>query len=178
MKDARYDHLFDMYECGYYAQKPCEGDFNGDGRTGHILIDGHLNTPTELPPEVVDDRQDVFRLKVFSLDNTLRTHMAVREDTGGARLLVWEGVRTESGRRITPVSLVYAWRDGKLSEVEAVAVDREILSAMRARDDAGTWMEWVIYRMLKWPSRVIYGLLIIAAAMLYRRHRRAAMPLP
>ena len=51
--------------------------------------------------------------------------------------------------------------------------DKEILSAMAARDDAGTLPEWVIYNVLAWPSRLVYVSLFVVAALVYHRYRRA-----
>jgi hypothetical protein len=60
-----------------------------------------------------------------------------------------------------------------LSEVAPAEIDKEILSAMAARDDAGTFNKWVVYYLLAWPVRVVYLLLLLVAVLSYRKNLRA-----
>jgi hypothetical protein len=76
------------------------------------------------------------------------------------------------------VNTVYAWDGKSLSEIAPARTDEEILSAMAARDDAGTFPEWVIYRVLAWPVRLVYASLFVAAALVYRKYRRAESLIP
>lgn len=176
-RDSRYSQLIEDYECGYYGEKPCEPDLNGDGRTGRIEIKSRGDAQAELPPELIDIGQELVRLNAFSLDNTLRTHVAVRSEAGKARLLIWEGVQAERKPR-TPVAVVYTFDGAGLSEVQPSAGDRAILAAMAARDDSGTWFRWVIFHLLIWPVRVIYISLFIVTAIVYRKNRRAVANAP
>ena len=149
--------------------QPCKADFDGDGRLTHIEVKRHHDAPVELPPQFVGNEEKAV-LKVFSLDNTLRTHVAVRNEMGHARLIVYDGSMGPSNR--TVVNAVYAWDGRKLSETAAAPADKEILSAMAARDDAGTFNQWVLYYLVKWPLRLVYVSLFVVAALLYRRHSR------
>ena len=45
---------------------------------------------------------------------------------------------------------------------------------MAARDDTGTFHQWVIYYLLAWPTRVVYVSLFLAAALVYRKYWRSA----
>jgi hypothetical protein len=171
LRDSRYSRLIEDYECGYYG-KPCEPDLNGDGQKGRIEIKYRGDALAQLPPELTDEKQELIQLNAFSLDNTLRTHVALRSEAGKARILIWEGTQTQRQPR-TPVAVVYAFEGARLSEVQASAIDRAIFTAMAARDDSGTWFRWAIFRALIWPVRLVYILLLIAAAILYYKRRRA-----
>ena len=165
VRNSRYSQLIEDYECGYYGEKPCEPDLNGDGQKGRIEIKYRGDAPAKLPPELTDEKQELLQLNAFSLDNTLRTHVAVRSEAGKARVLIWEGVQTQRQPR-TPVAVVYAFENARLTEVQASASEKAIFAAMAARDDSGTWFRWAIFRLLVWPVRVVYVLLFIAAAVL------------
>ena len=170
LRDSRYSSLIEEFECGYYREtRPCKADFDGDGRLTHIEVKRHHDAPVELPPQFVGNEEKAV-LNVFSLDNTLRTHVAVRNDLGQARLIVYDG-SMGPGKKIV-VNAVYAWDGHKLSEAAPMKADQEILSAMAARDDAGTFNQWVLYYLVKWPLRLVYVSLFVVAALLYRRHSR------
>ena len=173
MMYARHGRLRATYECGYSDQPPCVADFDGDGRPTSIQISHRSDKQVELPPVFVGRGQELARLNAFSMDNTFRTHVAVRGGASGARLLVYDGARWR-GRELTPpVRAVYAWDGEKLAEVGPAEIDTEILSAMEARDDTGTFDWWITYRLLTWPVRVVYGLSFVLVSLLYIRHRRA-----
>jgi len=70
------------------------------------------------------------------------------------------------------VNTVYAWNGTGLSEIAPAKIDEEILSAMAARDDAGTFPQWVLYYLVAWPGRLVYASLLVAAALAYRKYRR------
>ena len=168
LRDSRYNTLLQEFECGYYGEtQPCKADFDGDGRLTHIEVKRHHDAPVELPPQFVGNEEQAV-LKVFSLDNTLRTHVAVRNEMGRARLIVYDASMGPINRKV--VNAVYAWDGHKLSETAAAPADKEILSAMAAREDAGTFNQWVLYYLVKWPLRLVYVSLFVVAALLYRRH--------
>lgn len=97
--------------------------------------------------------------------------MGVRNESGRARLIIYDATGWPEQR--TMVNTVYAWNGTSLSEIVPAKADKEILSAMAARDDAGTFAEWVIYYLLAWPGRLVYASLFVAAALVYRKYRRA-----
>ena len=173
--DRRYSQLVENYECGY-GGKPCEPDFNGDGRPGRLEIKYRHDAPSELPPEVIDGTQELLRLHAFSMDNTARTHVAVKNEAGKARLLIWEGIQRKDPPA-SPVAIVYGFDGTGLFEVHSSNDDRAILAAMAARDDSGTWPEWVVFRLLVWPTRFGYVVLLLVGFLIYRKRIRPPLGL-
>jgi hypothetical protein len=170
-RDYRYSQLIQKYECGYLPEQSCQADFDGDGHGTHIEINARAYAPIELPPRFVGNRQELMRLNIFSQDNTSRTHLAVRPEAHPARLLIYDGA-SRFDQKLT-LNLVYAWNGEELVESTPDATDRQILSAMAARDDTGTLNQWVIYWLLRWPVRIGYALLFILIWVLYRSGGRA-----
>jgi hypothetical protein len=169
LRNYRYSQLIEKYECGYLQEQPCRADFDGDARLTHIDVKRRHDAPVEVPPRFSGNEPEVV-LNVFSLDNTSRTHVGVRNESGLARLIIYDATRWPGSR--TLIDKVYAWNGNGLSEIAPARTDEEILSAMAARDDAGTFPEWVIYYLLAWPGRLVYASLFVAAALVYRRYRR------
>jgi hypothetical protein len=167
--DSRYSRLIQKYECGYLPEQPCKADFDGDGQFTHIEVNRRHDAPVELPPRFAGNEREVV-LNAYSIDNSSRTHVAVRNDAGHARLIIYDGTRWSAGK--ISVNAVYAWNGSSLAETAPTETDKEILSAMAARDDAGTFPEWVIYYVLAWPSRLVYVSLFVVAALVYRKYRR------
>ena len=162
-KNYRYNRLVREYECAYPEQSMCQADFDGDGRPTVIQIIPHADAYVELPPKFPEGSQGLLRLNVRDIDNTDKTHVAVRTEMGKARLLIYDG----------SVRVVYAWDGEKLAEYPQTAIDKEILSAMAAVDVTGTFEQWLIYLLLMWPLRIGYILLFVVAVVSYRRRRRA-----
>jgi hypothetical protein len=171
-KDLRYSQTIRKYEC---VQDNCAADFDGDGRTGNLLIDR-----TSPPPSgsysarqawlvVNDSQRELLRLPFSYADSTLRTHVAIRNETGGARLLIFD--HTTEGKRIRQV---FAWDGKQMVQVEPSTADQEILAALSARDDAGSWNDWALYRSLSLPILVAYYVLFAGIVSLFSilRHRR------
>jgi sensor domain CHASE-containing protein len=124
----------------------------------------------EVPPSFVGSEPEVV-FNSYSIDNTSRTHVAVRDGSGHARLIIYDGTRWPAQK--IAVNAVYAWNGNRLSEIAPAEADKEILAAMAARDDAGTFPQWVIYYLLAWPGRLVYVSIFVAAALVYRKQRRA-----
>jgi hypothetical protein len=168
-RDARHNHLIENYECGYPGEKPCVGDFAGNGQTTRIRLSPQMDARLELPPLMIEGAPE-FVLKIFSMDNTARTHVAVRHENGRARLIIYDGIQV--GQEAKPVRVVYAWDGKKLAEIAPAEIDQQILAAMAARDDSGTLSSWIIYFLLKWPLRMVYLLLLFAVGTIYLKRRR------
>ena len=175
LRNHRYSWLIKEYECGYLPEQPCRADFDGDGRLTHIDVKSRHDAPVEVPPRFSGSEAEVV-LNVFSQDNTSRTHVGVRNESGGARLIIYDATGWPAGE--TLVNSVYAWNGKSLSEIAPASTDKEILSAMAARDDAGTFPNWVIYYVLAWPGRLVYASLFLAAVFVYRKYRRAESRIP
>jgi hypothetical protein len=175
LRNYRYSRLIEEYECGYLLEQPCRADFDGDGRLTQIEVKRRHDAPVEAPPRFSGIEPEVV-LNVFSQDNTSRTHVGVRNESGRARLIIYDATRWPGER--TLVNSVYAWNGKSLVEIAPAMTDQEILSAMAARDDAGTLSEWVIYYLLAWPGRFVYASLFVVAALVYRKYRRAERLIP
>ena len=175
LRNSRYSRLIEEYECGYLPERPCSGDFDGDSQLTHIEVKPRRDAPVEVPPPFSGIESEVV-LNVFSQDNTSRTHVGVRNESGRARLIIYDATRWPGER--TLVNSVYAWNGNSLAEIAPTVADQEILSAMAARDDAGTFPEWIIYRLLAWPGRLLYASLFVAAALVYRKYRQAEKLIP
>jgi hypothetical protein len=155
-KDRRNEELFRRHECGYYSA--CAADFDRDGGgarfefeacrsvVGHCLVIG-------------EGGREVLRLPFHNTDNTLRTHLALREAEGATRLLVYDG----AGRR-DPLRAVFAWGDGKLVERAPDSLDLEIMDAMAAYDDTGGLNERVFRDIARAARFVVHYLLLVVLA--------------
>ena len=60
-------------------------------------------------------------------------------------------------------------------EAQPSSADQEILAALSARDDAGSWNYWVLYRSFRMPILIVYYviLVIIVAWLTLRRARNS-----
>jgi hypothetical protein len=134
-KDLRYSQTITKYEC---VQDNCAADFDADGRTGNLLIDRTSSPPSgsysarQAWIVVNDSHRELLRLPFSYADSTLRTHVAIRNEIGRARLLIFDH-RTEG----KPIRQVFAWDGKQMVQVEPSTTDQEILAALSARDDAG-----------------------------------------
>jgi hypothetical protein len=118
---------------------------------------------------VNDSHRELIRLPFSYADSTLRTHVAIRNETGGARLLIFD--HTTEGK---PIRQVFAWDGKQMVQVQPSAADQEILVALGAHDDAGSWNDWALYRSLRIPVLVGYYVLLagILGLLIILRHRR------
>ncbi len=136
-KDERYTQAINNYEC---VRDNCSADFDGDGRTGNLLIDRMSPPPSgsysarQAWLVVNDSHRELLRLPFSYADSTLRTHVAIRNEIGGAHLLIFD--HTIEGK---PIRQVFAWNGKQMTQVQPSAADQEILAALGARDDAGSW---------------------------------------
>jgi hypothetical protein len=121
-QEATYEHLRERYECLPYA--PCAGDFDGDGQNGYVKIDRATQDDRWLV--AIDSNRELLRIPYTSVDNSLRTHMALRDDTIPARLLIFDRS-----------SQAYAMAGAVLAPVAPDVVDREILAALATQDERG-----------------------------------------
>ncbi|MDQ2973927.1 MAG: hypothetical protein M3R69_00790 [Acidobacteriota bacterium] len=165
-RDTHYDETVNAYEC---QREMCQADFNGDGIIGVVeQKDVDPGKPSNRVLTVMDDGQEMLQLPYSYVDGTLRTHAAIRTEAGKARLLIFDGTKGKTG----VVRTVFAWNGQKLSETAPSIDDLTILNAMAARDDAGTWSEWALFRAFSVPLLIGYYLLLlgvlIGAGLSYR----------
>ncbi len=154
-RDTHFDEVVNQYEC--HGEK-CEADFDGDGIAGYVeqTMDDSA-APSNRLLVVFDNNQELLRLPYRYIDGTFRTHVAIRNDSGKARLLIFDVSFTTK----RPVKTVYAWNGQKMVEVPPRDMDGEILAAMAARDDAGSWNNWAFFRAFALLILIGYYLLII-----------------
>lgn len=169
--DRHYDDVLagirDAEECTY---QPCELDFDGDGIAGLLKIDGVL--PAEYYDSwlvATENGQEILRLPHRRLDNTLRTHVGIRSEGNGARLIVYDHIKLPG----PPLTAVFAWNGERLVQITPSDEDQDILNAMSARDDAGRFTLWVAYRTLRVPALTVYYIVWgICAWLVVRREKR------
>jgi hypothetical protein len=165
VRDEHYDEIVANYEC---QDGRCEADFNGDGVSGRVEPLANSVGSQERSIVITEAGRQLALLPYWSIDGTFRTHVAVRKDEMGARLIVFDG--TQGQDKIS--SLVFVWKDGAMVPVTPHGVDREILSAMAARDDAGSWNQWALYRTVSIPALVAYYFFLAGIAIGFViRHR-------
>lgn len=165
--------LKNMYEC---QKDVCEADFDGNGVLEQVVIEraNSLNVPQKSWLVVTDDGgRELLRLPYAYLDNTLRTHVALQKGTANkSQLLIFDG----TGGRQNTISAVYQWQNGGMIMVTPVGIEKDILTAMAAHDDAGMWQWWSLYRAFSIPILIGYYLLLIASILMgftFHRKRRS-----
>jgi hypothetical protein len=168
-KDRRYDVVLegplDAQECIHSA---CQIDFDGDGLPGSLIID--QGSPAEYYDSwlvVKESNREVLRLPHRRIDNTLRTHAAVRVERGKAHLIVYDHIKPPG----PPINAVFAWNGERMVQIPPSKEEEEILEAMDARDDAGNFNRWVIYRTAVTPLLILYYV-SIATFIVWRLYRR------
>ena len=174
-KDIYYEITVRQYEC---MESGCKADFNGDGTLGQLVYDSTTPAPKdEINGDqqwlvVTDNGQEALRLPYRYVDNTLRTHAAIHNQLGIARLLIYDRVSTEF-----PIpNGVFSWNGSRMVPASPTDKEKSILSALAARDDTGSWNNWVIYRILRLPIIIIYYLpLIIIVRRLLKREEFRGM---
>jgi len=153
-RDALYDQLANSYECN---RDVCDADFDGDGIPGRLERTDPSPTSSERWLKIVEGNQELLRLRYENVDETFRTHVALRSESGRTRLLLFDGTLGQSN----VVSVVFSWDGAKMTQIPPSKNDREILAAMSARDGAGTWTRWVFFRTFSLPVLLAYYALLI-----------------
>jgi hypothetical protein len=169
-KDLRYSVIIWLYECKHDV---CEADFDGDGSSGKTFIDHTTPPPQPKIPAfqgwlVVTDRgRELARLPYRYIDNTIRTHVAVHSEYGRPRLLIYDQIKMG----VAPPNGVYGWDGVQISRTQPTEFEKDILAAMAARDDMGSWNKWAFYRLLRIPIFLIYYLPLIVTLIRLKRKR-------
>lgn len=161
-QEATYARLRERYECLPHAS--CAGDFDGDEKNGYVNTTPFIST---MHPErwviVSDSDREILRLPYTFTDDSMRTHVALRDDTVPARLLIFD----HSSR-------AYAISGSALAPVTPDAVDQEILAAMAAQDTYGNFEYRLMLRFAIIFGGAGYDLLVvcIAAGVFFIRRLR------
>ena len=172
-KYARHDQLVRLAECYPF---PCAADFNGDGSPDRLaLIQKNPTDDFNWSLAVLDGDRELFAIPYDGTDGTFRTHAAVYKPTQVEvpHLLIYDGASRQRLRT------AFAWNGEKMQEVEASTLEQEILSAMSARDDTGSWHQWVMWRLASEVLLPIYCLLaggvLILFSIFWRRKKREVL---
>jgi hypothetical protein len=148
-KDLWDSMLVNVYEVRDSLQT---ADFDSDGLPGEILFEPNSDEPKgngEWPRTAAfvvirDHGQEVMRFPYRHLDGTRRTHVAVNSTTQPTRVLIYDRL----GGAYPPPNGVFAWNGQAMGQVPPAALDEEILDAMAATDDTGTWNLWAGLRLV------------------------------
>jgi hypothetical protein len=156
-----YDRLARLYEL-YPLPATC--DFDGDEEPGALRA--IASERRSGPPDtavVVDGGRELLRIPYHHTDGTCRTHVALCADGRHARLLVFDG-----GRSATPYArAAYRLVDREFKRTAPTPDDEEVLSALAAGDDWGTFNQWCVYRFLRLPALLMClgaGIVLVIAS--------------
>jgi hypothetical protein len=172
LKYAREDELVARFECE--PPTKCIVDFNSD--TVPAQFEVSLAEAVSGSLLVFDGGREILRLPYDHTDGTLRTHMAIRNESGQPRLLTYDGASQQP-----PQSGAYAWNGDKLVLVSPTAIDREIISAMAGHDDSGGWNERALFRPVKRMALLVgyyFVLAFVVGIVLFKRRRSVPIAAP
>ena len=159
----RYAKLRNLYEC---TPRSCRLDLDGNGNRESVLI----TSPTDGREELIllEGNETILRLPYQYTDGTFRTHMAVRAEGGRDRLLIFDGLRHSPALR-----KAFVWTGTKVEQLDVSALDEDIVNAMAARDDAGTFSTWVAFQLITLSLLTVYYL-IVGAYFLWSHTQKGA----
>lgn len=167
-RDRRFESLRQQYEC---FSRPCLIDIDGDSVAEELAV--QLTDSDKKPHDWIllkDGTNELLRLPYHLTDGTLRTHLAIRSDKPGPRLLVFDGARSFGIGRA-----VFRWDGNQVAAIEPDSLDEEILSAMAADDDAGTRSGWTLFRLQRRVLYLILGFGILATGLIVFRKSRVSI---
>ncbi len=148
--DKRYDDVLDIYEC---PRDVCAADFNGDGISQRLIVNRESPSSVEGSVSVTrNNGQELLRLPYRHIDNTLRMHIGIRGGSTKTHLIIYDQLKGD-GRTF---NTVFEWDGEKMAQVPPSEDDQEVLYAMAARDDAGGFNKWVLFRISKTPVLLCY----------------------
>ena len=173
-KYARHDELVKMAECYPF---PCAADFNGNGTLDRLdVVQKNPHDRFDWWLTIADGERELFSIPYDSTDNTFRTHAAIYKpaQVEVPHLLIYDGASRQR------INAVFAWDGEKMREIEASSLEREILSAMAARDDTGSWHRWVMWSLASTFLLPIYclvaGGILILFGIYWLRKGRPTLP--
>jgi hypothetical protein len=183
-RGERHNEMVSKYE-RYCLETPCEADFNGNGKKDLLIVDRKTPPSPGFDSWLVatEDGRELLRLPHWFKDGSFRTHIAIRNESGGDRLLVFDGTHMLPGSSSAPASLVFAWNGQQMVNAQPTDLDHDILTALATRDDSGTFHYWILYEFVRLPVLAVYYLLLagITTWLAFRRtldDRRVLKNLP
>jgi hypothetical protein len=165
--NKNYDVLLNKYEC---VRNLCEADFDGDGFPGTLTVSHSAPLPQyDSWLVVVDSDKELLRLPRRNVDNSLRTHAAINIESGVPHLVVYDFKDRKSS-----AGSVFAYNGERMVAIAPSAEDGKILDAMSARDDSGSFHNWVLFESIIKPAVACYVLLIGIAGCIILTKRQVA----
>jgi len=154
-----YEDIAKKYEC--YPIENCLADFNKDGKNDTFLTN---NEPTQIErvnyrlKVLVDSdgkEKEILNVNYDHTDNTLRTHVAVFEEDGKKKLIIYDTVNTEQ---------FFFWDGNRLSPTpERTFLEREIWKAMSLEDDTGGFNQKIALDLTLIPLFGLYYIILLAS---------------
>ncbi len=172
-KYARHDELVKMAEC---YPLPCAVDFNDNGTLDRLGVVQKNPSDRFGWLTIVDGERELFSIPYDHTDNSFRTHAAIYKPAQieVPHLLIYDGASRQQ------INAAFAWDGERMREIEASSLEREILSAMAARDDTGGWRQWVIWHLASTFLLPIYclvaGGVLILFGIYWLRKSRPSLP--
>ena len=178
----RYEAIAKKYEC--YPVETCKADFNGDGKLDRFMLvdepnEVYLKNYYRLKIYVEENNQpkEILNIRYDGIDNTYRTHIAVVEQFGEKKLIIYDTINKEQfyvwdGSRLSPI-----W-DGKELDVskERAILEREIQKAMALEDDTGGFNEKIMFRTSIYSHFVLYYLMLLTTVGIFLYFSRKSKP--
>ena len=96
--------------------------------------------------------------------------MAIRSGPQGTHLLIYdEASRNGQGRT------VYGWKGNQAVAINPDPPDEEILTAMAALDDTGTFHWWVLFHLVRkaFYALLTLGILVMGIIIFSKRHKNS-----
>jgi hypothetical protein len=128
-----YEEIARKYEC--YPIEKCSSDFNEDGKADIFSI---TNEPTgnerynyrlKIFVDQKGANKEILNIKYDPTDNTFRTHIAILEENGQKKLIIYDTINANQ---------FFVWNGNKLAPSEKITLlEREIQQAMAYEDDTG-----------------------------------------
>lgn len=153
-----YSHYKDVakkYDC--YPIETCQSDFDGDGNSDRFLIVDESNENERYNYKLkifTGANNEILNIKYETTDNTLRTHIAVFEEKGQKKLIIYDTLNAEQ---------FYHWNGEKLVAAKDISnEEREIRKAMSLQDDTGGFRTRSLFELLLIPIFAIYYLLLFS----------------
>jgi hypothetical protein len=160
---AYYESIAKKYDC--YPIEICKSDFNNDGKADIFSV---VNDPKEkerynyrLKVFVEQNNQikEILNIKYDQTDNTLRTHVAVFEENGQKKLLVYDTINTQQ---------FFFWDGNQLLPTnERTQLESEIWKALSLEDDTGGFNEKILFDSTLIPLFTLYYLLLSTTIGMY-----------
>jgi hypothetical protein len=155
----RYEEIARKYEC--YPIEKCVSDFNDDGKPDLITVvdepnfQERFNYRLKIFVESSGEKKQILNVKYDPTDNTLRTHVAVLEEGGTKKLVIYDTINSQQ---------FFFWDGETLSPSENLTVlEREIWNAMALEDDTGGFHQKIAIDLTLIPLFGLYYLVLFSS---------------